>query len=77
MAIINRPFFYSLHLLLHIPVFWFGVVYSHMNIGYILLLRLLPSPKLNVEFYRNWRDQRPQFKLVYYLWPKLSQMNDL
>ena len=45
------------------------------HLGYILPLRLLSS--LNVGFYRDWRDQRPQFKFVYYLWPKLSQMNDL
>ena len=49
-------------------------VLPHEHLGYILPLRLLPS--LNVTFYRNWKDQRPQFKFVYYLWPKLSQIND-
>ena len=34
---------------------------------HILPLRLLHI--LNFEFYRNWRDQRPQFKFVYQFKP--------
>ena len=38
---------------------------------HIVVLHLLSS--LNVEFYRDWRGQRPQFKFVYYLWPNLAK----
>ena len=48
---------------------------NNWALGYILPLRLLVS--LNVGFFGDWRDQTPQFMFVYYLWPKLSQMNDL
>ena len=76
MTVINRLFFFFIARANTYSSFlvWCCVL-PREHLGYILPLRLLPG--LDVKLYSNWRDQRPQFKFVYYLWPKLSQMNDL
>ena len=68
MIVIKAIFFPSLHVLIHITVSSFVLCVGAWTSGVdIAVLRLLSS--LNVEFYRDWRGQRPQFKFVYYLWP--------
>ena len=55
--------FSSLHVLIHFPVFWFGVLCWRMNISGIhidVYFCLLSS--LNVEFYRDCIDQSGQIK---------------
>ena len=65
MTVINRLFFPFIARAYTFSSFlvWCCVL-PHEHLGYILPLRLLPS--LNVKLYSNWRDQRPQFKFVYY-----------